>query len=337
MSLLYGRQDISTVVWPENSICDRIWLLENVKGATGILAMRTETVDTELLDAAGPSLKAFSTFSVGYEHLPLEELAKRKIKLGYTPDVLTDGVADIAIMLALMASRNVGEATDVVRKGEWPRCPRSPFLFCGPQLSASAMHPSRTAGFIGFGRIAQATLKRLVPFGVTECIYLGNPNTPPNPKADALLARELSVPSIRRVPLSEIAEKSDVVFVLAPGGPETYHIVDEAFLRRMKPTAVLVNVARGTLVDSDTLAKALRERWIWGAGLDVVEGEPVINADHPLVNEPRCIVLPHVGTASTETRQAMAVLAVENVIAGVLGLPIPAEVYLHWIMPVVSA
>jgi len=325
MPLLLEREDVDVVVWPEDAYCDRKWLLENVRGAAGLLVMLSDRVDAELLDAAGPSLKVLSTMSVGYEHVPLPELAKRNIRLGYTPDVLTDAVADIAIMLALMASRNAEEVTAVVRNGEWPKRPWSPFMFCGPQLSASSIHPERTAGFIGFGRIAQATLKRLVPFGITECLYAGNPRTPADPAADAALARGFGLASVRRVPLAELAAKSDVVFVLAPGGPTTRHVVDGAFLRRMKPTSVLVNAARGTLVDTEALVKALQERWIWGAGLDVLEGEPVIHADHPLVKEPRCTLLPHIGSASIETRQAMAKLAAENVLGGVLGQSMPAE------------
>lgn len=211
-------------------------------------------------------------------------------------------------MLALMAGRNSRETTSVVHNGEasisacsvfrthlpptqWPSYPWSPFAFCGPQLSANWLHPTRTAGFIGFGRIAQATLARLVPFGFTHCLYTGNPASAPTPERDATLARTLGVESVRRVALHELARESDVVFVLAPGAPSLRHVVDAAFLRGMKKTAVLVNTARGTLVDSDALARALREGCLWGAGIDVVEGEPNVGADHPLVKEPRCVHL----------------------------------------------
>lgn len=149
----------------------------------------------------------------------------------------------------------------------------------------------RTAGFVGFGRIAQATLARLVPFGFQRALYTGRPSSSsssnPNPSADAALAAKFGIKEVQRVPLQTLARESDVLFVLAPGGPATHHIVDEAFLRQMKPTAVLVNTARGTLVDSHALARALRERWLYGAGVDVVEGEPNVGLDHPLVNAPR--------------------------------------------------
>jgi glyoxylate/hydroxypyruvate reductase len=135
--------------------------------------------------------------------------------------------------------------------------------------------------------------------------------------------------SLRRVELDELAKESDVLFVLAPGGDKTKHIVNADFLRKMKKTAVLVNTSRGTLVDSDALVKALHEGWIWGAGLDVVEGEPDVPANHPLVKEPRCVVLPHIGSATLETRLGMATLAAQNLLGGVFKEPMPAELDLN--------
>lgn len=147
--------------------------------------------------------------------------------------------------------------------------------------------PTRKVGFLGFGRIAQATLARLVPFGITHCLYASNPASPPNYPRDAELALKYRLQAITKVDPDELARESDFVFVLAPGGRDTHHIVNESFLKQMKKTSILVNASRGTLVDSDALAKALNEGWIWGAGLDVIEGEPKIAADHPLVKEPR--------------------------------------------------
>jgi len=146
-------------------------------------------------------------------------------------------------------------------------------------------------GFIGFGRISQATVGRLVPFGITDCLYTSNPENKPDVDRDNALRQKFGLQTLRRVDLDELARESDVVFVLAPGGPSTYHIVNEAFLKKMKKTSILVNVARGSLVDSDALAKALRENWIWGAGIDVVEGEPNITQEHPLIKESRCVLV----------------------------------------------
>ncbi|EIW55556.1 uncharacterized protein TRAVEDRAFT_50042 [Trametes versicolor FP-101664 SS1] len=321
MSLLNDHPELEVIAWPhENKPCDRKWLLENIPGAYGVLVMYFDKVDVELLEAAGSSLRAVSTFSVGYEHINVPELVKRGIKLGYTPDVLTDSMADMSIMLALMAGRNVKQTHEI-----WPAFVWSPFGFCGPQISANPVNPKPTAGFIGFGRIAHATLARLIPFGFARCLYTGNPATPPNAAADAKVAEKYGVKEVRRTDLSELARESDVVFALAPGGPSTFHIIDEAFLKQMKKTAVLVNTGRGTLIDSDALAKALQEGWLYGAGLDVVEGEPGITQDHPLVKSPRCIILPHVGSATTETRLQMGTLAANNLINGVLGTPMPVE------------
>jgi glyoxylate/hydroxypyruvate reductase len=184
-------------------------------------------------------------------------------------------------------------------------------------------------GFIGFGRIAQATLKRLVPFGITHCIYYSNPLSSHKKPLDDKLKTKHGLQSLRRVDLDELAKESDVVFVLAPGGNQTKHVVNADFLRKMKKTAILVNTSRGTLVDSDALARALHEGWIWGAGLDVVEGEPEVTVDHPLVKEPRCVILPHIGSATLETRLGMATLAVKNLLAGIFQEVMPAELDLE--------
>ncbi|KAG6830286.1 hypothetical protein H0H87_008584 [Tephrocybe sp. NHM501043] len=320
----------SVVTWPEDRIATREWLLENIPGAAGVLLMLTERIDKELLDLAGPTLCVVSTMSVGYEHVNLLELSQRGIKLGYTPDVLTAAVADLSVTLALMASRNIGEVMSLVKDNKWPTTHWEPFALCGPQLSTTDMSPKRTAGFLGFGRISQTTLARLIPFGITDCIYTSSPNSAPTTTRDEDLAKRHSLSSLRRVDLDQLARESDVLFVLAPGGPATRHLVNEDFLKKMKRTSVLVNTARGTLVNSDALAKALREKWIWGAGVDVVEGEPNVTADHPLVKEPRCIVLPHVGSATFETRRGMATLAVRNLLAGIDGNSnMPAELDLR--------
>jgi len=224
-----------------------------------------------------------------------------------------------------MAGRNGGLAMDIVKNSEWPTCGWAPFGFCGPQLSTTFSSPSRTVGFIGFGRIAQATLARLIPFGITFCIYYSNPSSPPKPQLERELLAKYGIKSKRANSLGDLAAESDIVFVLAPGGDKTKHLVDATFLSKMKKTAILVNASRGTLVDSDALAMALKEGKIWAAGLDVVEGEPNVTADHPLVREPRCVVLPHIGSATLETRLSMATLAAKNVIAGVLGSPMPAQ------------
>ncbi|KAH7921567.1 hypothetical protein BV22DRAFT_1049529 [Leucogyrophana mollusca] len=334
MPLLEERSELDLVVWPEDRACDRAWLLENIQGAAGVIVMLTDKVNPELLDKAGPSLRVVSTMSVGYEHVDLKAAAQRGLKVGYTPDVLTDAVADLSVMLALMAGRNGGIGTSVVQNGhatyrfvlKWQNYSWAPFGFCGPQLSTTAASPTRKIGFLGFGRIAQATLARLVPFGITHCLYSSNPSSPPNHARDAELSRKYNLQAVEKASVDEVARESDVLFVLAPGGADTYHLVNEALLKKMKKTSIIVNASRGTLVDSDALAKALKEGWIWGAGLDVVEGEPHVPIDHPLVKEPRCVIVPHIASATLETRRDMATRAAQNLIAAILGVQMPAQV-----------
>jgi len=328
MSLLYAREDLQIVVWPEDRYCERSWLLDNVAGATGAIVAPFDKIDEEFFERAGPTLKVVSTGSVGFDHVDLHALYRRKVRLGYTPGILDDAVADATVMLALMAGRNAGEGVTLVKEGRWPTFNFGPFSLVGPQLSISTspLAPkSRTVGFLGFGRIAQATLARLAAFGITHCIYSTNPSSPRNTELEAELTARLGLRSVRRVELDELARESDALFVLAPGGNATRHLVNADFLRKMKKSAVLVNVARGTVVDSDALARALREEWIWAAGLDVVEGEPHISADHPLLQLPRCTIIPHIASATHETRLGMVNLAARNGLAGVDGDAMPAE------------
>ncbi|KAL5536682.1 hypothetical protein ACEPAF_505 [Sanghuangporus sanghuang] len=338
MPVLQERKEFHLVVCPDDVKDRQGWLKEHVPGAEGLLCMLSDKITEDILEAAGPTLKVVSTMSVGYEHVHLPTLKKNSVRLGYTPDILTNAVADLALMLALMASRNAKYAMQVVHDGQWPNCPWTPFGFCGPQISTipneispEKFSPGKTVGFFGFGRIAHATLARLIPFGIRNFIYTSNSSpSPESAERDAKLAASHGLPAdaIKRVSVEELASKSDVLFILAPGGPTTYHAIDATFLSRMKPTSVLVNPGRGTIVDSDALAEALREGKIWGAGLDVVEGEPNIPADHPLVREPRCVVIPHIASATTETRIGIGRLAAYNAIGGVLGEEMPSELHL---------
>lgn len=246
-------------------------------------------------------------------------------------------------MLALMASRRTTQSYTFVNNNQvfcfhhvpdrvtdrkplapqWPSFNWTPFAFCGSQLSTTAFSPTRTVGFLGFGRIAHAVLRRLSAFGITHCIYAPRPGAPPQSPRDAQLATAHALSSVHPVDINTLARESDILFVLAPGGNATRHLVDEPFLRQMKRTSVLVNNGRGSVVDSAALARALKEGWLWGAGLDVVEEEPQVGPEHALVREPRCVVLPHIGSATIETRAEMAALTARNVLAGVLGERVP--------------
>ncbi|KAK7017245.1 Glyoxylate reductase [Favolaschia claudopus] len=317
LPLLTERHDIDVF------LVQFAWMLQNVVGASGLVVCFQDIVDREVVDAAGPNLRVVSTISVGYEHITLEVMADHGIQVGYTPDILTDAVADSAVMLALMASRRAGQSYTFVKDNQWPTFHWTPFAFCGSQISTTSFSPTRTVGFLGFGRIAHAVLQRLSAFGITHCIYTPRPGAPDQAARDENLRSHLNLVSVAQVDLQTLARKSDVLFLLAPGGEATRHLIDEAFLRLMRPTSVLVNNGRGSVVDSTALAKALKEGWIWGAGLDVVDEEPQVGPEHPLVKEPKCVVLPHIGSAALETREEMARLTARNVLAGVLGERLP--------------
>jgi lactate dehydrogenase-like 2-hydroxyacid dehydrogenase len=251
--------------------------------------MLTDRVDAELLDAA-PGLRAISTMAVGTDNIDVEDAARRGIPVGHTPDVLTDTTADLAVALMLAAARRLPEGEAAVRAGEWG--PWHPSWLLGRDLHGA------TVGIVGMGRIGQAVARRLEGFGV----------------------RLLDA---RRDGLERVLEESDFVTLHCPLTEATRGLVGAEALRRMRSEAILVNTARGPIVDTDALAAALRAGEIAAAALDVTDPEP-LPADHPLLDAPNLIVLPHVGSATHATREAMAGLAADNLLAGLRGEPMPS-------------
>lgn len=262
------------------------------------------------------------------DHIDVPLANKKGIKIGHTPGVLSDAVADITIALLLMAMRRMGEGIEIVKEGRWPQIPWAPFVMCGPSIG----HPNLTIGFLGFGRISQVTLDRLVAFTNKDqppkILYTSSKARPNQAEIDADFSKQWDgkVASVSRVEADELAEKSDIVIVLCALNESTKDLVNKDFLRKMKKTAVLVNSARGPIVNSDDLADALDQGEIFAAGLDVITDEPNISPDHRLVKHPKCVVIPHMGSADYDTRNAMADLCVRNAIAGAEGKPLPAEV-----------
>lgn len=308
--LLEQDSRLETVTWTEDKAADRKWFLENVKDASGVLCMLNDKIDQELIGAAGSKLKVVSSFSAGFDHISLDVLKARKIRLGYTPSALTDAVADLAVMLTLMAQRLGGEAMRAVQDGKWPNMPWSPLLLSGPAISGS------TVGFLGFGRISQATLQRLLPFQISKALYMGS-RPGQEAKEDYYgLLKDQKIPIKAAQSLEDLAKESDVLIVGCALTPATKHIVNAEIFKLMKKRAVIVNIARGPVIDTEALAAALKNGQIFGAGLDVIEGEPQITADHPLVQERRCVLLPHIGSANIETRTLMAEESVKNLLAG---------------------
>ena len=279
-------------IWPERLPPPRSELLARAPELEGLLSLLTDPVDAELIDAA-PKLRAISNYAVGVDNVDVQAAAARAIPVGNTPDVLTDSTADLAVALMLGAARRLAEGETFVRAGEWVTW--EPALMLGRDLHGA------TVGIVGYGRIGQAVGRRLEGFG---CEILT---------------------STRSEDLANLLERSDFVTLHCPLTPETRGLIDEAALRRMKPTAYLVNTARGPIVDTDALARALHAGELAGAALDVTDPEP-LPAGHPLLDAPNLLVVPHVGSATVATRERMADMAVDNLLAGLAGKPMPHSV-----------
>jgi len=276
----------------------RTALLRAVRGASGILTTLTERVDAEVLDAAGPSLEVVANMAVGYDNIDVAAAEKRGVIVTNTPGVLDETTADTAFMLMLAAARRLGEAERMVRAGRWHHW--GPELLVGPDVWG------KTLGIVGMGRIGQAVARRARGFGMSV-LY-----TARSSKAEA--ERELGA---RRVHLEELLAESDFVSLHVPLTPQTHRLIGSKELRKMKSTSVLVNTARGPVVDEEALAEALAEGRIFAAGLDVYENEPEV---HPKLLELENVVLaPHIGSASIETRNRMAEMAVRNLLAVLRG------------------
>uniref|UniRef100_K7F5U5 Glyoxylate reductase/hydroxypyruvate reductase n=1 Tax=Pelodiscus sinensis TaxID=13735 RepID=K7F5U5_PELSI len=257
----------------------------------------------------GPNLKIISTLSVGVDHLALDEIKKRGIRVGYIPDILTDATAELSVALLLAACRRLPEAVEEVKNGGWTTW--KPLWLCGYGLSGS------TVGIVGLGRIGQAVARRLKPFGVKTFLYTG---TRPKPERAVEFQAQF-------VPLAKLAEESDFVVVTCSLTPGTEGMCNKDFFGRMKKTSVFINTSRGAVVNQEDLHQALVSGQIAAAGLDVTSPEP-LPTDHPLLSLKNCVILPHIGSATFATRSAMAVQAAHNLLAGLRGERLPSELQL---------
>ncbi|XP_034043395.1 glyoxylate reductase/hydroxypyruvate reductase b [Thalassophryne amazonica] len=281
-------------------------LLQQVKGVDALLCVLTEKIDAELLDAAGPNLKVLSTMSVGFDHLSLEELKKRGIRVGYTPDVLTDSVAELTVALLLTTSRRLIEASHEAKTGGWGTW-RTLWL-CGYELVNS------TVGILGLGRIGVAIAERLASFKVKKFIYT---DVSPRPELASIINAEY-------VSLDELAKQSDFLAVCCALTPETKEICNKDLFSKMKNTSIFINTSRGGVVNQEDLYEALSTGQIAGAGLDVTVPEP-LPTNHPLFTLKNCVILPHIASASYTTRNAMSALAANNLLLGLRGEPMIKE------------
>ncbi len=282
-------------MWPERLPPSREELSYRVRDVEGLLCLLTDRIDAELL-AHAPNLTVIANYAVGYDNVDVAAATERGIAVGNTPDVLTDATADLAFALMLAIARRIPDEAAAVRGGRW--LPWEP----GENLGAD-VHGA-TLGLIGFGRIGQAVAKRARGFDMR---VLHTDSRSDQATIDELLA------------------SSDFVSLHAPLTPATQHLIDAGALAKMKPTAYLINTARGGLVDQRALAEALRRGTIAGAALDVTDPEP-LPAEDPLLRAPNLIVVPHIGSATKITRERMADIAVDNLMAGLDGRPLPHPV-----------
>jgi glyoxylate reductase len=286
--------DHQVEVWEGRLQPSHAKLVEKTKGVEGLLCLLTDKIDRAVIEAC-ESLKVISNYAVGVDNVDVEAATERGIPVGFTPDVLTEATADATFALMLASARRVVEGDQIVRAGRW--------LTWEPTLLLGQDVHGKTLGIVGMGRIGKAVAKRAEGFGMEVIQHSWSSG----------------------VELDELLERADFVSLHAPLTKESRGLIDEPQLRRMKQTAILVNTARGGLVDSGALSRALGAGWIAGAAIDVADPEPVPKG-HPLLDAPNLILNPHIASASIEARTAMADLAVDNLLAGLAGDPMPKSV-----------
>lgn len=288
------RKKCEVEVNKEDRVLTKREIIEGVRGKDGLLCLLTDRIDAEVMDAGAPTLKVISNYAVGFDNIDVPEATRRGIAVTNTPGVLTETTADLTWALLMAIARRIVEADKFVRKGGWKGW--APSLFLGRDVYG------KTLGIVGLGRIGKAVARRAAGFEM-KVLYF-------DVRRDEKAEKELG---IRFVSLEELLRESDFVSIHVPLAKETWHLIGEKELRLMKPAAFLVNVARGPIVDEAALIRALREHWIAGAALDVYEKEPYVPPE--LLQLENTVLLPHLGSASVETREKMAMMAVENLLA----------------------
>jgi len=289
-------------IWSGELPPERETLLEHVRGVDGLLCLLTDHIDGEVMDAAGPNLKVISNHAVGFDNIDIAAATQRGIPVGNTPGNLTDATADMAFALMMAAGRRVVEAEKFLRAGEWKTW--------GPSMLLGVDFAGATLGIVGFGRIGQAVAKRASGFDM-RVLYYDPSASDQRPDLNAV-----------STDIDTLLAKSDFVSLHVPLTPRTHHLVDAAFLAKMKTNSVLVNTARGGVLDQSALYDVLKENRIFAAALDVTDPEP-LPLDSPLLELDNCIIVPHIASASVQSRDMMAYLSAKNLIAGLNGEKLP--------------
>lgn len=302
IELLAKNHDVQ--VWPGQDPPPREELLKRVVGCVGVLSMLSDKMDQQLMEAAGGSLRGIANFAVGYNNIDVKVAKSRGIQVGNTPGVLTNATADIAVGLILAAGRCFGPAIHNVEKLEWRNW--EPMMFLGKEFEG------KTLGIIGMGRIGYAVAKRMHGGWGMKVLY-----TARRVKSEA--EDKLGA---TRVELDELLHSSDVISIHCPLTPETRNLISTRELELMRPHSVIVNTARGEVIDQVALAEALSKRRIFAAGLDVTTPEPIDRLD-PLRQQSNCLILPHIGSATEDARNEMSRMAATNLLEAIAGRPMP--------------
>jgi glyoxylate reductase len=295
--------DYDIEVWPDPLPPAYDVLIEKARGLTGLLCLLTDKIDANLMDASGPQLKVISQMAVGFDNVDIPAATARRIPVGNTPGVLTDATADFAWALLMSAARRVVEGDKFTRAGKWQTW--GPIDFLGPDVSGA------TLGIVGFGRIGQAVAKRAQGFDMRIVYY----DIHHYPDAEQTYHAEYA-------DLDTVLKEADFLSIHTVLSKETYHYFDDAKLKLMKPSAVLINTSRGPVVDPAALYRALSTGTIAYAALDVTEPEP-IKLDDPLLTLDNIIIAPHIASASFTARNKMATMSAANLIAGLTGERLP--------------
>ncbi|MEM3517330.1 MAG: glyoxylate reductase, partial [Candidatus Bathyarchaeia archaeon] len=291
-------------VWSESFPPPKQELIKNAKEAYGLLCMLNDKIDSEVLNSV-LNLKVISSMSAGFDHIDVEEATNKGIYVTNTPEVLTEATADLTWALLMAAARLIVKADNYVRQRRWKEG-WSPTLFLGENVYG------KTLGIIGAGKIGLAVAARASGFNMKK-IYFNRSKLPKEIEEKYGLTYK---------PLEELLKEADFVTIHTPLTKETYHMIGEDQLKLMKRTSILINTARGAVINENALIKALKEKWIAGAALDVFEKEP-INPDNPLLELDNVVVTPHIGSATKETRIKMAEIAAKNLVSVLKGeLPI---------------
>lgn len=277
-------------------------LIKHLDKAEGILCLLDDPIPAEALERA-PDLKVISSMAVGVDNIDVAACTRLGIPVGHTPGVLTEGTADLTVALLLAVCRRLPTASEDARQGRWKNW--DPTGWLGMDLNNS------TVGIVGLGKIGTAVGERLASFGA-QIIFN---NRSPQPEKE----KELNA---TQVELDELLRTSDFICLHAPLTEETANLINEQAFQKMKSSAILINAARGAIVDTQALTRALKEGWIWAAGLDVTDPEP-LPPNHPLYKLDNCLITPHIGSATFQIRQTMANIAIENLSAGIKGIRLP--------------